>query len=285
MIALIATSLIWAFSFGLIGHVLQGVDPYFLAFARLLLAWVCFLPLSRIRSLSARALAAALGIGAVQYGVMYVALFQAYRYLRSHEVALFTIFTPLWVVAFHDVWIRRAHARYALAAVTAVIGAGVLKWDVLQSTAFWKGFAWMQLSNACFAFGQVAYRQWRYSAAAAYRDVEVFSWLYLGAAIVSGVSWGLWRSWSWPELSATQAGVVIYLGVVASGLAFFLWNWGAVRVNAGVLAVFNNLKIPLAVAVSLVVFREPVSLIRLLAGGGLCVLALQIAGAQTGTEV
>jgi len=67
---------------------------------------------------------------------------------------------------------------------------------------------------------------------------------------------------------------LVYLGAVASGLGFFLWNVGARKVNGGTLAVFNDLKIPLAVAVSLIFFGEKASLPHLLIGGTVVVAAL-----------
>jgi len=77
-------------------------------------------------------------------------------------------------------------------------------------------------------------------------------------------------------LDLKQAGTLLYLGVLASGLCFFWWNKGAVLTNAGTLAVFNNLKIPLAVAVSLLVFGESTDLPRLILGGGLMIFAIWI---------
>ena len=71
-----------------------------------------------------------------------------------------------------------------------------------------------------------------------------------------------------------QWAVLAYLGIVASGLCFFLWNRGARLVSAGQLAVMNNLKIPLAVAVSLFVFREPANLYTFFAGTLLVGVAL-----------
>lgn len=68
--------------------------------------------------------------------------------------------------------------------------------------------------------------------------------------------------------------MLAYLGVVASGLCFFLWNRGAQLVAAGQLAVMNNLKIPLGVAVSLFVFREPANFWTLLVGALLIGVAL-----------
>ena len=77
-----------------------------------------------------------------------------------------------------------------------------------------------------------------------------------------------------PHPTAAQLAALLYLGVVVSGASYFLWNSGARRVTAGVLAVMNNLKIPLGVAVSLLVFGERASLPGLLAGGVLICAAL-----------
>ncbi|MEJ5203017.1 MAG: EamA family transporter, partial [Anaerolineales bacterium] len=65
-------------------------------------------------------------------------------------------------------------------------------------------------------------------------------------------------------------------GLVASGIGFFLWNFGARRTNAGALAIFNDLKIPLAVTVSLLVFGEKTNVLNLLTGGALVLAALAI---------
>jgi drug/metabolite transporter (DMT)-like permease len=48
------------------------------------------------------------------------------------------------------------------------------------------------------------------------------------------------------------------------------------RVSAGMLAVFNNVKIPLAILVSLVFFRERTDLLRLALGGTLILTALAL---------
>lgn len=50
--------------------------------------------------------------------------------------------------------------------------------------------------------------------------------------------------------------LLAYLGVIASGVCFFLWNYGARRVTPVKLAIMNNLKIPLAALISLLLFRE-----------------------------
>ncbi|MFZ6018697.1 MAG: EamA family transporter, partial [Chloroflexota bacterium] len=51
---------------------------------------------------------------------------------------------------------------------------------------------------------------------------------------------------------------------------------GARKVNAGTLAIFNDLKIPLAVAISLAFFGEQADLPRLLIGGAVVLAALAL---------
>jgi drug/metabolite transporter (DMT)-like permease len=88
------------------------------------------------------------------------------------------------------------------------------------------------------------------------------------------------RSVDWRTLSPTpdQWLVLFYLGAVASGLAFLLWNLGAKKTDAGTLAVLNNLKVPLAVAASILFFGERADPVRLLTGSGLIFLALLVNG-------
>jgi len=49
-------------------------------------------------------------IGAIQFGLMYLAYFVSFRFLQSHEVALFTITTPIFVTLFADALARRFHS-------------------------------------------------------------------------------------------------------------------------------------------------------------------------------
>lgn len=274
MISLLTVSFIWAFSFGLIGNTLEGVNAALLTVIRLTLALLAFLPLYKFRLIGLRKTFVFAAIGAIQYGFMYVTLFMAFQYLESHEVALFTIFTPLYVTGLNDFFTRKFHPVFGGAALLAVLGTGIIKYAQMDRGGLWEGFALMQISNICFAAGQLLYRR-QMSATSGWKDKDVFGALYFGAAVV-GMAFlaGKNISLASVSLSGSQWIVLAYLGLIASGLAFFLWNKGARRVNAGTLAVFNNLKVPLAITVSLLVFGEETNLIRLLIGGSLVLIAL-----------
>jgi drug/metabolite transporter (DMT)-like permease len=271
---LFIVSLIWAFSFGIIKGVLTGVDASFVACARLGIAALALLPFLRLGRIPRKQQLQLAGIGAVQFGAMYIAYNYSFHYLQAYEVALFTIFTPIFVTLIDQVFSRKVEVVALFAAVLAVIGTGIVSWADLGSQSLAIGFLIVQVSNICFAFGQIYYR--RVAATLdGVKDVQMISLLYLGGFAITAVATlalGGFRSLS--TLTSTQALTLVYLGAVASGLGFFLWNRGARRVNAGALAVFNDLKVPLAVAVSLLFFGEKTDPLHLLVGGGIVLIAL-----------
>ena len=119
---LIAVTILWAFSFSLIGVYLAGqVDAYFAVLLRVALALLLFLPFLRPQPL---ALALKLiALGAVQLGLMYLFYYQSFLLLSVPEVLVFTIFTPVYITLLYDVLQRRFHYRYLLAAMVAVLAA------------------------------------------------------------------------------------------------------------------------------------------------------------------
>ena len=272
---LFIVSLIWAFSFGLIKDRLAGLDANFVAAARLLISLLVFLPFLRQRGLSHKLSLRLLAIGALQYGVMYITYIASFRFLKAYEVALFTIFTPIYVTLFNDLFARRFKALNLLTASLAVVGTGIISYGGVGTPGILTGFLLVQVSNLCFAFGQVAYQRWMGADLKA-GDLKVFGLLYLGGFATAGLAAGALTPWRTLVVTPAQVWTLVYLGAIASGLSFFLWNYAARRVEMGTLAIFNDLKVPLAVAVSLLVFGEKTDPLRLAIGGLLAVGALVI---------
>ena len=275
MAYLVAVSLLWGFSFGLVKAEFSGLSGATLALLRLLIALPCFLPfIGRGRLRPTPQNAQLVLIGGIQFGLMYVALFNAFRWLNGYEVALLTIFTPLYVILADACWARRwPPAWFWWTSALAVLGA---LW-IFQPQSFPQklpGILLMQVANLCFAGGQVAYRHWR-TRTPAVKDREVAALLYLGAVLLA-------LPFAFPhnpvaeasELSQNQWLALLYLGSVASGLGFFLWNSGAAMVNPATLAVFNNLKIPLATLIAIFIFGESAQPGRLVPGLALMLAAL-----------
>lgn len=273
MLLLLTASLIWAFSFGLIKTQLAGLDPFLLAALRLGLALLLFLPFLRLGGLSGRLRLQLAACGAIQYGLMYAAYLAAFRTLSGSDVALLTTLTPVYVALLADLGERRLHGRHLLAALVSVLaGAAVLLGNDTPRAAL-SGFLLVQAANLTFAAGQVWYRR-LLPPGSGVGDRQVFALLYLGgvlAALAVVLATTSWQSASW-ALTPRQGWVVLYLGLLPSGLCFFLWNSGARRVNAGTLAVLNNAKMPLAVGVSLLFFEAVPSPAKLLRLGGALLL-------------
>lgn len=275
MLFLFIVTVIWAFSFGLTKGNLSNVDPLFISFVRMAIALVIFLPFLKLKKINRQTGLRLLTIGALQFGVMYITLNYSYRYLKSYEVALLTITTPLFVTLLNDWLDRRFHWFFLLTAVISVIGAAFVVFSSLTSANLLTGFLLLQISNLCFAFGQVYYRRVMQETQGL-KDTEVFGLVYLGAVVVTGLSSAVFTPWRDLKLGFTQIWTLVYLGAIASGISFFLWNLGARKVNSGALAIFNDLKVPLAVAVSLLVFGEKTDWVRLLIGGVIVIGALLV---------
>jgi drug/metabolite transporter (DMT)-like permease len=281
MLRLIAVSGLWAFSFGINKQWVAGADPVLVTFIRLCLALLALLPWLRLPLCGRAGVARLMAIGAVQYGVMYLALNYCFIMLQAYQVALFTVFTPLYVALAHA---RRSgrwpRGLFAAAAVSLLGAALAERWQANKRT-FWAAFAVMQVSNAAFAWGQVAYKDWRQRHPLE-TDGSIFGWLYLGGAVVS-LAWALFRG-NWGELlnySPARWGALLYLGLAASGAGFYLWNTGATRVKPGALAALNNLKSPLAVFVSVLFWGTSVKMSpgdwALLALGTVCIAGAALA--------
>ena len=283
MLPLIIVSFVWAFSFGLIKGRLAGLDSAFISAVRLGLALLVFLPFLRLRRLPAHTLLALPAIGAMQFGLMYLAYNESFRHLPAYEVALFTLTTPIFVTLLADALDRQLRLRALAAALLAVAGTGLIVVHGGEIRPTLVGFALVQLSNLAFAAGQVGYKRLR-AKQPALRDRDIFALLYAGAFAVT-LPLALARmDPATFTLTFAQIWTLLYLGLVASGLGFFLWNLGATRVNAGTLAVMNNAKIPLAVACSLLFFGESAHLPRLLLSLGLLATAVWLAEKRTSKQ-
>jgi drug/metabolite transporter (DMT)-like permease len=278
-------SLIWALSFGLIGNALSDIDSIFVAATRLGIASIIFLPFFRPSQIPPKSTIRLLTCGAIQFGVMYVCYIKAFQYLHSHQVALFSILTPLYIVLIHDLRKKQFHRNCLLAALLSIAGAAIIKAKGGETGSIWIGFGLMQIAGLAFGFGQVYYRDWKRSHPET-KDHQVFALLYVGAFLTAIIASAALSDWSKTQLSNQQALVLGYLGIIASGLGFFLWNKGAALSEAGTLAAFNNAVVPLAMFCSLFIFGEISevtgnTVLRLILGGACIVGAVFIAEKST----
>lgn len=274
MLYLVAVTVLWAFSFSLIGEFLAGaVDSYFAVLTRIILAAAVFLPFLKISLLSAKQKAILASLGAVQLGLMYIFFYHSFLYLSVPEVLLFTIFTPLYVAILNDALFRRFTPFYLLCALIATAGAAIIRFNGVTDN-FWFGFAVVQGANLCFALGQVGYKKLTSTFETQVPYHNVFAWFYLGALAIALPAFFLFGNTSQLPQNTEQWGVLLWLGIVASGLGYYFWNQGALKVSGGTLAIMNNALIPAGLVVNLLLWQKDTDFSRLFLGGAIIAIAL-----------
>jgi drug/metabolite transporter (DMT)-like permease len=206
----------------------------------------------------------------------------SFRWLAAWVVALMTIFTPLYVMLLAGGLAGGGRLRNLVVVTLAICGAGLVTAQGARADAVWPGILLLQGANICFAVGQVRFgglkRRWGVP------DAGLVAWMYAGAAAVTVAALPVaaalgdhpFAGWSIRALL-----VLLYLGALPTALGFYLWNRGAARTRPAFLAAANNLKVPLAVVVSWLVFGEEVAGGRALLGLMLLVGALLVAGDPT----
>ncbi len=249
-------SIIWGFSYGLIKGNLMGISPDLVAWFRMIVPFLCFLPFLKIKSLSFKEVLFFFLIGAIQYGGMYICFIRSYQYLAAYQIVLFCACTPIYVTLISDLMSKKFKLFYLVTAAMAFLGCAFLYYQQFSLSSVFKGFLLVQGSDLCFAFGQVAYKRFK-STKKSYADESIYAILFFGGVVITALSTSVFGGWGHlAHISLKQSLILLYLGAIASGLCFFWWNRAAVTTSSGTLAVFNNVKIPLGVCLSIIFFGE-----------------------------
>ena len=275
MLYLIFVTIVWSFSFSFIAVYLSGqVDTWFAVVMRVLLAFITFIPFLRIKHIQIKQMSLVMGVGACQLGIMYFFYYNSFQYISVPEVLLFTITTPIYVTVIYD--LLQCHPlrlSYLFTAIIAVIGAAIIRYDHI-STDFMIGFLLIQGANMVFALGQVGYK--RIMEIYPLPQHQAFAWVYLGAVIVATIGWMLFGNSQKLPTTNVQWLIIVWLGIVASGLCYFLWNYGATKVDSGTLAIMNNVVIPTGILVNVVFWHQSIDWLRFLLGSAVIVAALML---------
>jgi drug/metabolite transporter (DMT)-like permease len=101
-----------------------------------------------------------------------------------------------------------------------------------------------------------------------------FGYFFLGGLLVAGPSFLIFGNIAMMPETTAQWVVLVWLGVGASGLGLFLWNKGGTMVDAGTLAIMNNMLIPAGILVNLLFWNREADLLRLAIGGAVILLSL-----------
>lgn len=269
---LVIVTVLWAFSFSLIGQYLAGqVDSDFAVLVRVLIATAVFLPFTLWRGLPRQLLAGFWLAGALQFGVTYLCLYRSFNVLTVPEVLLFTVLTPIYVTLFDDALARRFNSWALFAAAVAVTGGIIIRFKKIEGD-YLIGFLLLQLANATFAAGQVLCRRLLLRYPSGQPLWRFFGHFFLGALLLALPSYLLFGDAGRLPQSAVQWGVLVWMGLFATALGMFWWVKGSTEVDAGALAVMNELHVPAGLLVNVLIWNRNVDL-RSLALGGTVILA------------
>ena len=265
MAYLIAISILWSFSFGIIKYGLAGIDSSFISFARNVIALTFFssVTIYNIKKFSFDL--KLVGIGALQFGLMYIFYIESYQYLPAYLIATFTITTPIYVVLASKYLNGNSLNRNGIYAILLIIiGSYLMRFNSLNLEDYMLGFVLIQCANIFFATGQILFKKWNDKN----KDKDIvhnFSQLFFGATLITSIFYFLGSSES-AILTQSNLFSLLFLGIISSGIGFLMWNIGATKVSAEKLAIMNNAVIPIAIFNSYLIFGEAINIILFLPG-------------------
>ena len=273
---LVIVTVLWAFSFSLIGQYLAGqVDSDFAVLVRVLIAAVIFLPFTRWRGLPTRLLGGFWLAGALQFGVTYLCLYRSFTVLTVPEVLLFTVLTPIYVTLLDDGLAKRFNPWSLVAALVAVGGGIIIRFEKIEGD-YLIGFLLLQLANLTFAAGQVLCRRLLARYPTDQPLHRFFGHFFLGAMVLAVPSFLLFGDAGRLPQTAVQWGVLVWMGVFATALGMYWWVKGSTLVDAGTLAIMNELHVPAGLLVNLLIWNRNADLHKLAIGGAVIIASLWI---------
>ncbi|RLB72708.1 MAG: EamA family transporter, partial [Deltaproteobacteria bacterium] len=184
-----------------------------------------------------------------------------------------TILTPVYVTLIFDLSQGRFSFRYLVTALIAVLGAAIIRYNSIGSEIF-TGFLVVQGANIYFALGQVGYKVLLEREKLDLPQRAIFGYFYLGALTITIITWLLFGNPAKLPTTSLQWEILLYLGLIASGLGYFFWNKGATKVDAGTLAIMNNALVPAGLLVNLLIWNRDANLTRLCIGGVVLLFSL-----------
>ncbi len=275
---LILVTILWAFSFSLIGQYLAGVvDSDFAVLARVGIAAAVFIPFTRWRGLPWRLLGGLWVAGALQFGITYLCLYRSFTVLTVPEVLLFTVLTPIYVTLLDDSLAKRFNPWSLFAAAVAVIGGIIIRFEKIEGD-YLIGFLLLQVANATFAAGQVLCRRLLAKYPTDQPLYRFFGHFFLGAMVLALPSFLLFGDLAKLPQSPVQWGVLAWMGLFATALGMYWWVKGSTMVDAGVLAIMNELHVPAGLLVNLLIWNRDANLQKLALGGAVILASLWLNG-------
>ena len=270
-----AVCLLWSSTFLFVRLGVSDVPPLTFAWTRLALALAILVPLAIARrwfaGVTMRDVALITATGVLILGVNYALLFWGAQFIPSGLVAILQSATP--VVALTIGWLlgsEHVTRRKLMALATSVIGVLVIFADeaaIPRGTAMLASAA-VFLGSCSLALGYVCLKTY----GSKLHPAPVITLQTLAAALPLMIA-GLILEGNPIAMPWTRAATMswLYLGIVASVIAFWLNYWLLRRIDASLMLLMGVAEVPIAVALGAIVLGEQLSVRTLI--GAACVAA------------
>ncbi|MGH7367960.1 MAG: DMT family transporter [Candidatus Rokuibacteriota bacterium] len=248
-VVLLISNLVFATGYSVSRIVLEDVDPFTLAMARLLIGSAILVPwawrrmktatLSRedrwriaLTGVAGFTLAFALG----NWGLAHSTASNA-ALLIAVEPASLILLSPLLLG-------ERLSRREGLGAALAVLGAAIVVVNGIPGVTralvpHWRGDLVLILSGVAYAAYSLLARPVLLRQSALVVTAYAILW---GAAAMLPLALLEWSVGGWPRWTPGAIAGTLYLGVVMTALGYAVWNWCLERVEAPRVAVFLNIQ-------------------------------------------
>jgi drug/metabolite transporter (DMT)-like permease len=276
-ILLLVVNVVYATSPVVTRVVLDDVPPITLALLRLVLGAAVLIPLGR------RTAAAPAGQGARVFWMG--ALGFAAAFALSHwgiarssatNAALLIVVEPLTLVVLGPLLLgERLTPREAAGAAVAVIGAALVVLNGVPGVTLdvlprWRGDILLMLSGVAYAAYSLLGRTVLTDTNAAGITARSIVW---GAVVMAPLAALEWGAGARPSATGSAVLGTLYLALIITAGAYFVWNWALARVEAARAAPFLTVQPVVGALLGAIVLGEPVTRFTAI-GGALVVVGL-----------
>jgi drug/metabolite transporter (DMT)-like permease len=279
----LAAASIWGGMYVVSKVVLEVVPPFALLTARLalgILALGIVIALRPRAALTAGQAAQFFLVGVVGYGVSLGFQFVGTKLSTASNGSLVTSATPAFVLLFAPLLLgEKITPRRALALLVSTIGVAAVidPRNAELSPSLFRGNLSLLAAALTWALYSVLVRKVTRSA-----DVIASTAIMLAGGLPSGILFGTWeiRTQGLGLITPAILGGILFLGLIATALAMFLWNFAFAELPAAV-ASLTFFAQPVVGSILGAIFLGEVITPLFLAGGALIAVGLLIAARET----